>query len=55
MQKKWPNLIFAQICSLIFYKKTDLGPIESHKPTELVQTLAVTHTHRMQKALPQMD
>ena len=28
---------------------------KSHKPTELVQTLTVTHKHRMQKAFPQVD
>ena len=60
--KKWPNLIFAYIFSLIFHKKIYLGSSllftlfwESHNPTELIQTLTVTHKHRMQKSPPQMD
>ena len=45
--------------SLIFYKNTYLGPslcfklfLESHKPTELVQTLTVAHIHKMQRDFP---
>ena len=31
------------------------SPISLLLPTELVETLTVTHTHRMQKAFPQVD
>ena len=56
--KKWPNLIFEFIFSLIFYKKTYPGPClwlilfrEFRKLTDEVQT----STHRMQRAFLQVD
>ena len=63
--KKWPILYLHKSLASFFNKKTYLCPsFDSHYsespirllPTELVQTLIVTHllTHRMQKAFPQV-
>ena len=58
-QKNEKMLSLHKSLASFLIKKTYLGPslwftlfCEPHKPTELLQILTVTHTHRMQKASP---
>ena len=56
---KYDQIFLCIYLASFFTEKTYLGPSlwftlfwESHKPHELVQTLTVTHKHRMQNVLP---
>ena len=59
--QKNDQILFLHKSLPLFLQKTYLGPSlwytlfwEPHKPTGLVQTLTVTHLHRMQKDFPEV-